>query len=326
MAMAQGSPTTFWYSGDTSSSSFTTFLIAVVDAEQPPLVISISYSISEHFLTFYEVLVFDMEAKKLAIQGVTLVAASGDAGVAGDAVYADGKDTCGYNPIFPASSPFVLAVGGTQGPERGRRESGCQTDAGASAVTSGGGLSNIYEQPPWQRPHVGAYFAHMKTPYSARADMTFNVSDMNYPFATYNPRGAAYPDVSLLAVGYVTAINSSFYPIDGTSASTPVVAAMLSLVNSARLAGGKPPIGWLNPALYLLNSSFTRDVVAGENRCRRGGGTGQTCCREGFSAAPGWYELFEGLSLSHVTSMTHTVSPFPFCALLLRIQGTPSLG
>jgi len=293
MAVVQGSPTTFWYIDDTTSSSFTNFLIAVADVDQPPLVISISYSISEHFLTFYEVLCFDLEAKKLAAQGVTLVAASGDAGVAGDAVFADDEEnTCGYNPIFPASSPFVLAVGGTQGPERGRRETGCQTDAGASAVTSGGGLSNIYEQPFWQQPHVSGYFAHTaaRPPYTGATTPSFNASGTSYPYSTYNPHGAAYPDVSLLAVGYVTAINGTFYPVDGTSASTPVVAGMISLVNSVRLAGGKPPLGWFNPTLYMLNSSFLRDVVAGENRCRRGGGAGQTCCREGFSAAPGWYE------------------------------------
>ena len=121
----------------------------MADTYNPPLVFSISYSISEHFLTFYEVLVFDIEAKKLAIQvtllglpidiyplstdipsltstsiitcnehrqqGVTLLAASGDAGVAGDWVMTgneveeEGESVCGYNPIFPASSPFVLA-------------------------------------------------------------------------------------------------------------------------------------------------------------------------------------------------------------------------
>ena len=36
--------------------------------------ISISYSISEHFLSFYEVVIFDIEAIKLSAQGVTIVA------------------------------------------------------------------------------------------------------------------------------------------------------------------------------------------------------------------------------------------------------------
>ena len=75
-------------------------------------VISISYSISEHFLTFYEVVIFDIEATKLLVQGVTILAAAGDAGVTGDGL---GHAFCGYNPVFPASSIYVTAVGGTQG-------------------------------------------------------------------------------------------------------------------------------------------------------------------------------------------------------------------
>ena len=74
--------------------------------------ISISYSISEHFLSYYEVVIFDIEAIKLLAQGVTIVAAAGDAGVAGDGI---DLQYCGYNPVFPASSIYVTAVGGTSG-------------------------------------------------------------------------------------------------------------------------------------------------------------------------------------------------------------------
>ena len=74
--------------------------------------ISISYSVSEHFLTFYDIVIFDMEAIKLLAQGVTILSAAGDAGVSGDGV--DSR-YCGYNPVFPASSIYVTAVGGTSG-------------------------------------------------------------------------------------------------------------------------------------------------------------------------------------------------------------------
>ena len=49
---------------------------------------------------------------KLLVQGVTLLAAAGDSGVTGDGY---GHSSCGYNPVFPASSIYVTAVGGTQG-------------------------------------------------------------------------------------------------------------------------------------------------------------------------------------------------------------------
>ena len=56
---------------------------------------------------------FDATAMQLGLMGVTLLSASGDDGVAGgnardDPIY------CGYYPQFPASSPYVTAVGGTQ--------------------------------------------------------------------------------------------------------------------------------------------------------------------------------------------------------------------
>ena len=52
-----------------------------------------------------------------------------------------------------------------------------------------------------------------------------------------------YPDISLLGVKYIVSINGSFFPLDGTSASCPVAASMVSLVNSARLASGRSTIG-----------------------------------------------------------------------------------
>ena len=43
--------------------------------------------------------------------------------------------------------------------------------------------------------------------------------------------------------------------VGGTSASSPTFAAIVSLLNDARLAKGKPVLGFLNPWLYV--PSFT---------------------------------------------------------------------
>ena len=90
---------------------------------------------------------------------------------------------------------------------------------------------------------------------------------------------------SNLGVKYIVAINGSFYPVDGTSASCPVVAGMISLVNSARIRRGKPTLGWINPTLYTKANHLLRDVTVGENKCLR---ATDTCCAEGFSSTPGW--------------------------------------
>lgn len=55
---------------------------------------------------------FDNEAMKLGLRGITLIAMSGDDGVAGHFARKD-PNVCRYLPAFPASSPYVLAVGAT---------------------------------------------------------------------------------------------------------------------------------------------------------------------------------------------------------------------
>ena len=53
------------------------WIVQVAEYSDPPKVFSISYGIPEHYLTFYEIFVFDNEIKKLGLQGVTVLAASG---------------------------------------------------------------------------------------------------------------------------------------------------------------------------------------------------------------------------------------------------------
>ena len=58
---------------------------------------------------------FNVEALKLAAQGVTIIASSGDNGVnCAGGLCGSGSPVCGYYPTFPASSPYVTAVGATQ--------------------------------------------------------------------------------------------------------------------------------------------------------------------------------------------------------------------
>ena len=73
--------------------------------------------------------------------------------------------------------------------------------------------------------------------------------------------------------------------VSGTSASCPVVAGMISLVNSARLAQGNSTVGFLNPALYANYPAFTNDITSGDNKCVA---SDATCCSHGFYATSGW--------------------------------------
>ena len=64
-----------------------------------------------------------------------------------------------------------------------------------------------------------------------------------------------YPDVSLVGHNYPVIVGGVEYVQSGTSATTPVFAAMLTLINGELLAAGKPPVGFVNPALYQMAAS-----------------------------------------------------------------------
>ena len=71
--------------------------------------------------------------------------------------------------------------------------------------------------------------------------------------------------------------------IGGTSASAPLVASLISLLNEARLHAGKPPMGYLNPFLYHCAQCFT-DVTNGTNAIDREGSS----LKAGWNASVGW--------------------------------------
>jgi subtilase family serine protease len=62
--------------------------------------------------------------------GVTIVCASGDDGAVSRDVRTYGSLSCSYSPTWPATSPYVLAVGATQGVESDDEEIACQSQLG----------------------------------------------------------------------------------------------------------------------------------------------------------------------------------------------------
>ena len=59
-------------------------------------------------------------------------------------------------------------------------------------------------------------------------------------------------DISAIGHNYLVILGGEIVPVDGTSASTPVVAAMVTLMNEMRLNLKMSPMGFLNPFLYHL--------------------------------------------------------------------------
>ena len=131
---------------------------------------------------------FSIAAQKLGLMGTTIVVSSGDDGIAGAEARGNASNFA-YRPYFPASCPWVTAVGATYGPENYGSEVAEQSDGHPSGgITTGGGFSNFYNQPAYQAAAVAAY-----------------VSAATMPPATgnYNATGKrGYPDVALLGHMY----------------------------------------------------------------------------------------------------------------------------
>lgn len=74
MAISQLSPTTHWYTG---SNSFAAWLLSIANYPNPPLVLSISFGAPENTVSISEFEAFNIQAIKLGIMGISIVAASG---------------------------------------------------------------------------------------------------------------------------------------------------------------------------------------------------------------------------------------------------------
>lgn len=77
----------------------------------PPKVISISYGSDETYMASSYLKTWNTLAMQLGVMGTTLVVASGDDGATGYRTRS--TQVCSYGPMFPATSPYVLSVGGT---------------------------------------------------------------------------------------------------------------------------------------------------------------------------------------------------------------------
>ncbi|PQE15128.1 Pro-kumamolisin protein [Rutstroemia sp. NJR-2017a BVV2] len=243
-------------------------------AFQSTKVISTSYSANEADLSAKYERRQCNEYMKLGLQGVSILYSSGDFGVAGNGgqcidsvtgAYNNGSSGI-FNPSFPGTCPYVTSVGATQVLNGSTVHS--PESASQRIIFSGGGFSNVFAMPEYQKSAMAAYFAQSNPPYSAAQ---FNNSQ--------KVRG--YPDIAVNGVNYVTAVNGKFSLAFGTSASCPALASMINLINEERIAAGKSSVGFVNPALYA-NPGVMNDITTGTN---------PGCGTKGFEAVPGWDPL-----------------------------------
>lgn len=150
----------------------------------------------------------------------------------------------------------MTSVGGTEGvaPE-------------VAGTFSAGGFSNVFPRPDYQSSVALTYLNSLNLTSSPLA-------------GRFNTTGRAFPDVSM--TGRDIAIIAAGVPesVLGTSASTPMFASMVALVNDQLLNAGRPPLGFLNPLLYSVGAAGVfNDIDVGSN---------PGCGTDGFPALPGW--------------------------------------
>jgi tripeptidyl-peptidase I len=142
------------------------------------MVNSVSYGYLEYEMPASYLDSFESEMIALSARGVTLMASSGDDGAVNFQCQCDqesGSSTLahvpannvsysgvGYSPSWPASSPYVTAVGATQGPEKNQPAIACSSTTGG-LITTGGGFSTFYAAPSWQTNAITSYFAQAAT-------------------------------------------------------------------------------------------------------------------------------------------------------------------
>jgi subtilase family serine protease len=204
---------------------------------------------------------FEALYKRARAEHVTVFASAGDSGSSNAE-----QDGVTYYPFptvgYPASSPYVTAVGGTSLTADTSGNYGSEVvwdDNGAG----GGGVSQTFAEPGWQR----------LLPASVQRQLS---GHRGLPDVSYN----ADPATAILVYLGIPGVRPGYYFIGGTSEGSPQWAGIAADFN--QIAGR--PLGFLSSKLYLLGAvgalaPLSHDITVGNN-----GLNGVP----GYSATPGW--------------------------------------
>ncbi|KAF0977301.1 hypothetical protein FDP41_003954 [Naegleria fowleri] len=181
----------------------------------------------------------------------------------------------------------VLIASGDDGARCSQDETSFEPEWPTSSPYVTSGFSNAYSRPSYQNDAVASYLSQPHVP------------SQKY----FNPNGRAYPDISAYGVNYQVMCNGRVENVDGTSASTPVVAGMIALLNDLRIQRGMKPLGFLNYWLYkkvAVKENFNAfyDVTFGNNAMYPCPGFPAT---KGFDVVTGWgtpnFEVLKKIAL-----------------------------
>jgi kumamolisin len=242
-AVAPGVTIVVYFTPNTDQGFTDAITTAIHDETNKPSVISISWGAAESAWTAQAMTAMDAACQSAAALGVTITVAAGDNGSADGAT--------GNNVDFPASSPHVLACGGTKLDANGSTivSEVVWNELASNDGATGGGVSNFFALPSWQ-------------------------SNSNVPAPSGSTGGRGVPDVAGDAdpeSGYQIRVDGQNTVVGGTSAVAPLWAGLVAVAN--RQLGAQ--VGFIQPAIYAAKAAAAfNDITQGNNG--------------GFKAGPGW--------------------------------------
>ncbi len=242
-SVAAGAKIAVYFTPNTDQGFIDAITTAVHDAANKPSVISISWGGPESSWTEQSMTALDAACQSAAALGVTITVAAGDDGST------DGGT--GNNVDFPASSPHVLACGGTELDANGATivSEVVWNELANNEGATGGGVSNVFALPSWQ-------------------------ANANVPKPSASTGGRGVPDVAGDAdpvTGYTIRVDGETTVIGGTSAVAPLWAGLVAVANQQL----GTQVGFIQPAIYAAKAaSAFNDITVGNNGA--------------FSAGPGW--------------------------------------
>jgi kumamolisin len=257
-AVAPGASIAVYFAPNSEQGFVDAVAAAVHDTVNRPSVISISWGAPETEWTAQGLAAMDQAFQDAAALGVTVCCAAGDAG-SSDQNPANGAPDGRAHADFPASSPYVLACGGTRlAGSGGTIASETVWNDNPQTSATGGGVSEVFDLPAYQS--------------------TANVPRSVNPGAKI---GRGVPDVAgnaSPATGYRVRVDFFEFVVGGTSAVSPLWSGLVALMNQQL---GKP-VGWLNPVLYgpVVGSGSFHDITSGNN--------GAYSANGGWDACTGW--------------------------------------
>lgn len=243
-----------WSTPASDPTPFLDLFASLENATQVPMIFSISYGEDEDGNTGTYLDALNGEFMKVGLRGVSVLIAAGDSGVSATGQCPGNR----FAPDWPATSPYVTAVGGT-------RLGFLDTGAERVWTQGGGGFSNHFARPAWQEQAVSSYLS--------------KYAKSLPPSSYYNGTKRAYPDIAAFADNVFVVYQGVPTPVGGTSCATPISSGVFALLNDIQLQSGRSQLGPLNQWIYQNLAQFN-DITEG----RIEGCAGQ----EGFPATPSW--------------------------------------